>query len=165
MIGKIANNIDWVSRILGMAGGCVVLVLMFVTCYHVLMRYAFSQGLDWVIEVSGYLCIVCVYLGVSYTLLSGKHIRLGLFVRRLRPRAQAIMRTVTMFLCLVLFAVLAWQTWIIAWESFLSGKCSTTHLTIPLFPIQIVVTIGFAVMSLQAVVIIYRYILSLRSGV
>jgi C4-dicarboxylate transporter DctQ subunit len=64
-------------------GAVVVLLLAAITGYSVFWRYVLDQPITWSDELSGYLVVLLVMLGVAEALRRGDHINVDLVIARL----------------------------------------------------------------------------------
>lgn len=66
----------------------VVIALMLIVGYSVFWRYILGQPITWSDEMSGYLVVLLVMLGVAEALRRGDHINVDLIIRKLPQRAR-----------------------------------------------------------------------------
>jgi TRAP-type C4-dicarboxylate transport system permease small subunit len=111
------------------------LILVFVTFsifYDVFMRYLFNRPSVWITEVSTYLLLYMTFLGTSYALQQGAHIRVTFLSDLFNLRAQRIITLITSSVALAFCLVLLWQTGKMTWLSMARHWTSPTMLSIPL---------------------------------
>ena len=94
-----------------------------------------------------------------------RHIRVDFVSGRLPLKAQNILLdivapTLGLFFCFLL----AWQGWEVALFSLSIGEVSSSAWAIPLFPVKVVVPIGFALLCLALLTILIRGVASLFVG-
>lgn len=145
-------------------GGVAIFTVVVCTAYAVFMRYVFNMPPAFVDEVAGYLLIVTVFLGLSYTLKSGVHIKISLLTNRLSPRVQNLLDAITLTIGLAyiaLFTKWAFALWLFNWEG---NFRNITQLHTPLWIPQTAFIVGFPLFSLQLMVVIIRRIKAFRSA-
>ena len=111
------------------------LILVFVTFsifYDVFMRYVFNRPSIWITEVSTYLLLYMTFLGTSYALQQGTHIKVTFLSDLFNLRVQRVITLITSFFALAFCLVLLWQTGKMTWLSMVRHWTSPTMLSIPL---------------------------------
>lgn len=96
------------------------------------------------VELSG---AVLLGMSVAYTAAMKGHIMVGVFVDRLRPRAQAIFDIVTYGLSLYFSFILARETLVYAGRMMARGY-ATPNLMLPVYPAIYLVAFGFIMLAL-----------------
>ncbi|MFC2065481.1 TRAP transporter small permease subunit [Chloroflexota bacterium] len=144
-----------------LTGICILLLTMVVT-YSVFMRYVVGKPVYGPNEISEYLFLFSVFLGLAYTQKERAHVRIDMILTRLPERTQTILELITTFLALIFTGVLAWQSWLLAWQAFTSGWKSMTALAIPIFIPQVAIPIGSAALGIALIATLVQVIKSLR---
>lgn len=111
------------------------LILVFVTFsifYDVFMRYVFNRPSIWITEVTTYLLLYMTFLGTSYALQQGTHIKVTFLSDLFNIRVQRVITLITSFFALAFCLVLLWQTGKMTWLSMVRHWTSPTMLSIPL---------------------------------
>lgn len=111
------------------------LILVFVTFsifYDVFMRYVFNRPSIWITEVTTYLLLYMTFLGTSYALQQGTHIKVTFLSDLFNLRVQRVITLITSFFALAFCLVLLWQTGKMTWLSMVRHWTSPTMLSIPL---------------------------------
>ncbi len=151
------RGLEWFTeRVAHWTGiGVMVLVAAFtlLVTVSVVMRYGFSQGLDWGEEAGRYLMIWMGFLGASLALRNGSHVGITM-IREALPRP--IGRVVTLVAALVVLAFLL----VIAYEGiYLLGPVSQkTSLVLPISMVwpYLAVPVGLILMIIQLVPLALR---------
>jgi TRAP-type C4-dicarboxylate transport system permease small subunit len=133
----------------GSAG--LIVAMMVSIIYDVGARLFFRAPTIWVIDVNEYALVYITFLPAAWILLRDGHIKVELVYERLRPPARRAVRTVTDLLGLVYCVVLAWQSWLTAWDAWVHGYRFSTALTFPRFPVLVVIPFGAAWLALAFV--------------
>jgi len=68
-------------------GTGVLLFIALAVCAEVLLRYGFSSPIAWVVEVSEYALLWITFLGASWVLRNGGHVRVDLMLQFMSPAA------------------------------------------------------------------------------
>lgn len=74
---------------------------------QVICRYVLNHSLSWSEEIARYLFIWQVWLGSSYCVQKGRHIRIDVFTSRLSPRFRQVYEILIALVCIVFCAFLA----------------------------------------------------------
>ena len=88
---------------LGSLSGIAIAVIMFLICAEVVFRYGFNNPILGTVEISEYMLVCIVFLGLGYTQLIKGHIRIELVLERLPEKLQHILRIVALFVGLAIF--------------------------------------------------------------
>jgi TRAP-type mannitol/chloroaromatic compound transport system permease small subunit len=116
----------------------------------------------WVVETAQFLLAAYYLLGGGYSMQLDSHVRMDLLYSRWSPKGQALADTITSVFLIFYLVVL------------LVGAVSSTNYAItygqknysswapPLSPIKIIMTIGIAMMLLQAISMFFRDMATVR---
>ena len=87
MIRQLRTGIEQSNRILGIVSGMGILLMGMIITYEVVCRYVFNAPTIWTQEVSIYLFMWTMLAASSYTLQTGKHVRVDLLIEMMQPRS------------------------------------------------------------------------------
>ena len=118
----------WFNWIAG--GGLVVMMLL--TCTDVIAR-SFGQPIPGTFEIVGFLGVIVAAFAIAYTQLQRGHVAIDYLVALMPQRSQSIAKSFTYLIGAVLFALIAWQSYLFAGDLWASGEVSPTE-RIPFFP-------------------------------
>jgi TRAP-type C4-dicarboxylate transport system permease small subunit len=152
MTSSLARYIENFSRVLNMAAGVCLFILMMIVAVDVLLRYIFNAPLMWAYEAGSLLMVPIVFLALAWTQAQGGHVRVGLLVDRMGPRVRSFGYFFTSLVALPFFMALTWQTWLRAWKAWEVGQASMGLYPIPFFPFMVTIPLGGLAISLQLVV-------------
>lgn len=154
--------VEAANRIVGRIVMLMIFVMIGVLLYSSISRSAFNLPLVWVVEMSQFMLVAYFLLGGAYSMQLGAHVRMDLFYEKWAPRKRAFTDSITAF-CLIFYLVV-----------LLLGGISSTEYAIqydqknysswapPLAPIKIIMTIGIALMLLQAMATLIKDIAKAR---
>ena len=164
-VERITSFIDRLSAISGAIAGIGVIVLIFLVTNDVVMRYVFNRPTTWGLEISEYLLLYITLLSLSYTLLVDRHVRVDLVVTSFSEKTQRWLRLFGFVVCLLFGLILCWRTGETTVAVYQEGWRSSSQLMLPLFPVYVIMPLGFALFSLECLCKIYLCCRSLfRSG-
>jgi len=145
---KIYRGLEWLSNQLGWIGGGLTAVMMIAVMREVIGRHFFNTPSDWSLELSCYLLVGLSYLAAAHTELMDGHIRIDFIYERFRGRAKAVVDMIIPLIGLTWAVIVVWQGGRLAFKSLAIGARSSQAMEWPLFPSQILVPIGGALLGL-----------------
>ena len=86
--GTLISAIGHLEKVLGVL---LITAIVLTIAFQVFTRYVFNYPIVWVEELAGYAFVWATFLGASYGLKKGRHIRIQTFVDRLGERPRAAM--------------------------------------------------------------------------
>lgn len=134
--------------------GLALLVMTLIITMDVVLRYAFTPT-KWVHELSTYLMVVLVFMGLAYALKEDAHIKVDFLVVRLPRRIQDWMKVIHSALFLVFTIILFYLNWHLFNQSFALKTTSRTSIDVIVWPAQLFMPLGLAIMSLLLICNIY----------
>ncbi len=155
MDGKRRSFWGWLDssvRLLGLAGGIIVLFLMLGAVFIVVMRYIVRNPQAWAFDISVFLMVGLVFLGGAYTLLEGGHIRIDTVTTRLPQTGRLIMDILAM-LIVFLFCLFLLSSGITEALANWSGITQTPAM-LPTFPSYAIIPVGAFFLCLVCIVFI-----------
>lgn len=135
--------------------GFALLVMTLIITMDVVLRYAFTPT-KWVHEFSTYLMVVVVFLGLAYALKEDAHIKVDFLVVRLPRRIRDWMKVINSILFLVFAIVLCYFNWHLFTQSFALKTRSFTSVDVIIWPVQLFMPVGLAILSLLLICNIYN---------
>jgi TRAP-type C4-dicarboxylate transport system permease small subunit len=152
--------IDRISRLLAQLAALSALLLTAVVTYSVVMRFVFNSSQNWADELASYCLLWVVFLGLTYTLNAGAHIRIDFISERLPAAARRIVEAATWALG-SLFAALLFLGCLSEVENFIRrGTYSTEGLDIPLVWPAIPMLLGAGLFALAMAARFLRLVVS-----
>lgn len=149
----------WFGRLaflLVVVGVVGVLLLTVLTGYSVFWRYVLGVPITWIDELSGYLVVSLVMVGVAEALRRGDHINVDLLVGRLGPRGQRLVAIWGMLAVIAFGAVLLADAVDAVLGVHAMGLVSEGYLEIGMWIPQSAIVLGAAMLILAAVVALIR---------
>lgn len=123
-----------VSKILSTIGGAALTFMMCLTVADVLLR-AWGRPILGTYEVVSLTLAIVIGFTIPKVSLDRGHVYMEIVLDKLSKRDRAIMNTFTRMLGLILFAIIAYNLFLIGNEFHASGEVSST-LKLPFFPIS-----------------------------
>jgi TRAP-type mannitol/chloroaromatic compound transport system permease small subunit len=160
--GRLAQGVAGLQRGLdpilvwtGYLAGFLFLGLAFFVSYDVVarkwgdvLRIPTTQVTD---EIAGYLLVLAATWGFAYTLKTDAHVRIDVLLPHMAPPLRATMDLLAHSLMAVFASMFAWRTWLLVLDSWETGIKSSTYLLTPLWIPQVILSIGFSLLAVTAV--------------
>jgi TRAP-type transport system small permease protein len=135
---------DRLLRLLAIAAGVLVLLLMGFTVMDVFLRYVFNAPFRSVYEFTEFIMAAIVFLGMAYTGWVGGHIAVDVFSKWLdRPNLRFIAAAIA-FVGAMLFALIAYRATL---ETIATITQVSNRLGWPHYPFRFTVALGCALLS------------------
>ena len=136
----------------GYVSAILVLLMMLTVIYDVVARLAFRAPTLWAIDINEYLLVYLTFIPAAWILLRDGHVKVELVISRLGPRTQRVMGFVTDLMGFSYCVILTWQSWLVAQDALRGGYQFSTALSMPQFPIFVIIPIGSALLGLAFLV-------------
>jgi TRAP-type C4-dicarboxylate transport system permease small subunit len=105
----ISSYIERLAGFSGVLASYAVMVLIGFLTVNVIMRYMFRKPFPFTEEVTGYLLIFIVFIGLAYTMKVGAHVVTDVFVSRIPPQAREALKIPRNILGLIFVVFLQYQ--------------------------------------------------------
>jgi len=138
-----ARCADWIARV----GAVVLAGMLLLTFADVIGREVLSLPISGNNEMTQLLMGLVVYLGVGLTTRVRGHVRVDIFINILPRRLRAAADALTLGLCTVFVATMAWRLFARAVDKFANGD-ETDLWKIPTWPFAGIMTLCAALMAL-----------------
>lgn len=133
----------------GVVAGATVLAMALLIPIDVLGRYFFGKPTMIAVEVSGYLLVGLVFLGVVYTAHLDRNIKVELLTDRLSPSVRRSLHAAVAVCTILLSAWLAWFTLGPVMMDYSLGTISLTGTAIPIWIPSAFIPLGFALLAVK----------------
>jgi TRAP-type C4-dicarboxylate transport system permease small subunit len=144
------------SRVLGrienaMAAAAVTLLalVMLSVCLEVFMRYALNSPLFWVVELSEYALLYICFLGASWALRNGTHIRIDVFLWAFDDRWRRRFGMAASVFGICISSILVIWGLVATWDKFQSGAYKPTVVEFPGWIVVAIIPLGALVLGLR----------------
>lgn len=123
------------------AAGMVIFMMIAVSC-SVMMRYFLNRPIVWIVEISSYLMLYITFLGTAWLLRRDGHVEIDLFISRLRPKTQRVLKSLTSIGGAVVGFILSWKGFLVAMDYYTRGVTVMGILNTPQFLLMAIIPIG-----------------------
>ena len=138
----------WLATAAALLAAVALFVMALGVTGDVLARTLIGVGTKMAVEVSGYLLVAMVFLGLGYTYVTRSHIRVDALLPLLPPRIVRPLEFCNRVLTILYCGGIAYLTLSSALTSYRFGTTSRTSLDVIVWPIQMLIPIGLVVMLL-----------------
>ena len=147
LIQKVYPIVSWLNSVAMVA----LAAMMFLTAADVALRYSINKPIVGSYELTAYLMVVWVAFAIGETAVEHGHINVDIVVQRMKKRPKAILLAVTNFLCIILFATVAWRTFVHATKAIDTSAVSAA-LQVPEYPFIYLCGVGLVLLTLVFIV-------------
>ena len=154
----VTSVMDRIYFMLGYVCGVELLLLGFFITYQVVARkldWTQAPGTD---VMSGYVLAMAATWAFSYSLRSGSHVRIDVLLPYMGTRTRAVADWLAIFAVLFLGWVTMWKMWENVINNYERGVVTNDYPLTPLFIPKIVVSLGFTLLCLTALQMMYSMV-------
>lgn len=158
-----------VETVLALLSGLAVFSLMLLAVFSVSGRNLLNAPLpgyvDWIEQAMP----LIAFMGISYVMREGAHIRMDIVVGRLRGRTLYVAELITTLAVLLLMALLVWGTWAHFARSFdfaapLWSRDSSMDIALPIWPAKLLAPVAFFVLCIRLCLQCWAYMRGIITG-
>jgi TRAP-type C4-dicarboxylate transport system permease small subunit len=136
----------YLNRLLMIIAGIFLLGMIALTCTNILLRF-FWFPVRGTFELMGFFGAVAAAFALGYTQVRRGHIAVDVLISMFSEKTRRTLRIINETVCLIFFALVAWQMAVKAGTLRMTGEVTET-LRIIYYPFTYAVAIGFGVLSL-----------------
>lgn len=137
------------SLVAGQTAGIAAVLMMILVTVSVLARYVLNEPFSFTEEISGYLVMFMVFMGLGYTFRTGGHIRTDLFTGRVSPGVRRWLDLFGALICLGWAAAVLWALAVRTLSYYQEGTQSLTPLQTLRWIPSVFMVIGTALLVLE----------------
>ncbi len=134
------------NQALAWIAGSFLLAMILLTCANIFMRRVWTPLLG-TFELMGYFGAIVTAFALGYTQIKKGHIAVDILVLRFSEKTQTFLNGINNFICMIFFALVAWQITRYATTLWKTGEVTET-LKIVYYPFTYGVALGCAIFSL-----------------
>lgn len=147
---RVSGLIDALNAAIGKAVYWLVLAAVVISTGNAISRYSLNLSSNAWLEIQWYLFSAVFLLCAGYTLLRNEHIRIDIITGHLSRRAQAWIDVIgSIFFLLPMAGFILWLSWPMFVESWVRSEVSANAGGLIVWPVKILVPIGFLLLTLQ----------------
>ena len=160
------TTVDWLIERLGTAVSWLTSILVLLIGYDVVMRYFFNRSSAGIYELEWHLFSMIFLLGAAYALKHDRHVRVDVIYHRLSEKKKAWINLIgTLVFLIPLSLVIIKSGFDFAANAFALEEISADPGGLPArFLIKSVIPVGFAMVFLQALSLVFKSIITLTKN-
>jgi TRAP-type C4-dicarboxylate transport system permease small subunit len=136
---RLSEILASVAGVLFVAGGVALTAMVFLTGADVVLRY-FGKPIVGTYEIVGLLGALMVGFALPQTSRAKGHVLMDFIITKLPSGLQKLFYALTRILGMFVFALIAWNVWLLGDDYRRMGEGSLT-LAIPLYPVAYIIAI------------------------
>ncbi|MDP2625826.1 MAG: TRAP transporter small permease [Candidatus Rokubacteria bacterium] len=153
---RLAARLEWLSDAAGAVAGAATLGLTVMVAAGVVARRVFNAPFLFVEELSGYVVLAIVFLGLAHTLRVGGHVRVELVIDSVSGAPRTALRGAAIVLAGVWAVVFLLAAMYQVSEFYTQGILSFAYLQTPLWVPGSFMVVGGLLLTLQCVALLLR---------
>jgi tripartite ATP-independent transporter DctM subunit len=126
----------------GALGAALLLSMTAMVCWEIAARFLFNRPTSWVTEISPYLLVAIVFIGLAVTERRNGHIQVELLVTALSPSRQHRLDLLAHWIGLLFLLAAAWQMTLFNHSEYVHDSRDWGLLSTPQWIPQLPVTLG-----------------------
>ena len=163
---KFSRLIDTVNDRVGRAVYWLILIMVIISTLNAISRKAFDFSSNAFLEIQWYLFSAMFLLGAGYTLLKDEHVRIDVIASKFSKKGQIWIDIIGTLLFLLPFSLLVlYLAWPYFMLSFESQEWSPNPGGLIVWPVKILIPIGFFLLFLQGISRLIKLIGALQGKV
>lgn len=147
---RFTRVLDWVFHGAGVLSAlflAAIALLTFIQIVGRMMGYLISTGT----ELAGFCMAASIFLALAWTLRSGGHIRVTLFIQHLPPRWRHGVEIWCLTVAALAIGFFAYSAFGMMWDSYQFGDVSVGIIVVPLWIPQAAMAVGVLLMEAAVV--------------
>ena len=154
--------VESVNRVIGRLVMYLIFIMIGVLLFSSGSRAFFNTSYIWIVETGQFMLAAYYLLGGAYSMQLDSHVRMDLLYSRWSPRTRALVDALTIGF-LIFYLVFLLVGGISSTQYALEyGQKNYSSWAPPLAPIKIIMTIGIALMLLQAIATFFKDLAAAR---
>lgn len=162
---KLFKSIDGINAFFGKLAGWSSILLVFLVCVDVVLRYFFQWSRVWMMELELYLFAITFLFGGAFAFQKDQHVRVDVFYTNMSEKNKAIVNIIGGILLLIPWCVIVlYISQRYFFKSWRIGESSGQPGGLPMLYIKKgIVVVGFFLLFLQGLSSIYKASLKLKA--
>lgn len=146
-VGLMRRLLDTLYFLAGAAAGLCLMMMALLIMAQIVGRW-FGVVIPSTEDFSGFLLAAASFLALAYTLRSGGHIRVNLFISHLQGGIRRFIEGVILLLALILVGYAAWSVLLLVIESYQFNELSQGYIPVPLWIPQAPMAAGLLILEI-----------------
>ena len=144
------------NKFLAELSGWLLTIIAIFLITHFALRL-FEVSIDWLLELTTFVFVSVVYLGLAHGEERDEHVRVNFFVDRVPFTVQKVFRGFSWLLTLAMSLILVYAAFLSAQEAYLSNETIPGTYPLPTFPVKSIIFFGLLLFCLGIGVKTYEF--------
>ena len=149
---------DTIIKYSGYLASACFITIGFIVSYEVISRYIFNAPTVWVNEISTFLQIWATYLAMTYSFHHKDFIRITVIYDRVGDKTKKILDFLSLSVMIFFSSFVVYYGWLIAYDSLVTGRTSSTILDVPSFYTEFAIPLCFLFLVIRVFAEIITFI-------
>lgn len=152
--------LDVLTKILRVILIIILAAMVLIMFYQVIMRYVFNNAQPWCEELTLYLGIACIFLGLGIATRKESHLQVDFLIRLYGPRLRCLMTAICSIVAVVIMIIFAY------YSVSLIHHATARSVTLPITMAQVytIFPIGSVLVCLYSLEIIAKNLIGFFNG-
>ena len=161
VLNAYSKFLDVLTKILRAILIVLLASMVLIMIYQVIMRYIFSNARPWCEELTLYIAIFSIMLGLGIASRSDSHLQVDFLTRLYKPKVRCLMAAIWSVVTIVIMAIFAYYS-----VSLMVNHATARSVTLPITMKEIYMAfpIGSAILILYSIEIIARNLVGFAHG-
>jgi len=142
--------ITLLSRWFAYASGVALLAMGLLGTFDIIGTSFFGWPLPGTFEITSTLMVSSIFLGLAWTEVRGRHVRVEILLNLLPPRARRWVDAFASFSLALFFGFIVWFGAWSFWRSIATDEFAQGLIEVPLWPSRLILTLGALLVAIQA---------------
>lgn len=134
------------------AAAGLVFIMIFPTTLDVILRYVFNSPLPDIFQLTEFMMVGLVYLGIAYVQSIKDHIKIEIVTAWLPKKIQESLNIFGFMIGLSIFSIITWQSARLAWEAWITQDYTMGLVHFPLWPAKSILPLGTLLLCLRLII-------------
>ena len=162
--GRMMRKYDALERRIAYVSTTIVVLMMLLTTADVILRYVFNAPIQDSFELSQFMMVGIVFLGVPYLQTIKGHVSVEFLTSRVSPTSRKILTIFGYIMGLFAYALITWRSGYYAWKAWETSDYKMGIIHYPLWPAKSMVPLGCAMLCIMLILDILHDSAELLSG-
>ncbi|MDX9801838.1 MAG: TRAP transporter small permease subunit [Spirochaetia bacterium] len=152
---------EWVGKLFRWA----IVLLAFVMCYEVVMRYVFNSPTIWAFEISTALYATTFMMGAAYALLYKAHVSIDIIYEMLGIKGRAVLDIISSVIFFFPFLIVVFIEGLkFAQASWMIHEKTWSNFAMPVYPVKTMIPVMSFLLLIQGLATFIRSIMVISTG-
>jgi len=161
---KCVEAVDQISKFFGWLGAPLPFLCGLMIVYEIIVRTVFHSATVWASELTAMMCATCYFLGGAWNIKIDGHVRVDIIYSRFPPRVRAGVDCLNFVLFAFYIAAMLRFIWPYMIQSIYLNESMRTFWDPLLWPLKIIMFLGFILVLLQGLANFCRHLHFLIKG-